>query len=240
MGALDNLKGMLGSPGKAMLLIHRDQVKGDPAAALGGMVQALGSGNAVPKLPRPMEKLIVQYNPSSLQISVNANAIQIKSMQQGLDPSALIQNEREPSVVLTVQLIFDDMNAKDAFSADAEFLRVSAGDLASGVMALAKKHTVQPQIEGLVATMLNNETRCISFNWGDMSFTGSVSSVSSSYTMFNRKGEPVRGDIRLMLTQTISDKAVSGYWVDAQKKFKKLKSGKSELEKMGSFINLNL
>ena len=60
----------------------------------------------------------VQYNPSTISIQANAESITFSSMMKNVDANVPAQHSRPPSVTLTVDLIFDAMNAKDAFMLD--------------------------------------------------------------------------------------------------------------------------
>ena len=73
------------------------------------------------------------------------------------------------------------------------------------------------EVEGLIAALRSPYTRCITFNWGDMSYEGVLNRVASQYTMFDSSGEPVRAVVQLSLI--CADEKVSpnslGSWQDA-------------------------
>jgi hypothetical protein len=95
-----------------------------------------------------------------------------------------------PRIVMSVDLIFDAVNLKDSFM--FEKLRFSVGDEFSMVAALLKErgYTVQPQTNGIIAAMLREGTRQVTFKWADMSFTGYLQEASARYTMFSVSGKP--------------------------------------------------
>ena len=123
-----------------------------------------------------MHEMEVQYNPSSLIIQANAEAIPFKYLQANVDEGVPNQNLRPPQVVLSVELVFDDMNTQDAFMMDR--VRLSAGSVISDVAAVAKEaqggYTVQPQTNALLATLMRANTKTVTFAWADMAFTGQV------------------------------------------------------------------
>lgn len=230
-------------PTKALLVIRRDSSRLTPKRSkdLAAMKKLL-SGRDMQAKGEDLEILKVQYNPSTLTISANASAIQTKSMQTFSDPSIQTQKERPPSVVLEVDLIFDEINPKDAFMADK--LRMSAGDVASTVAAFTKGsgsggYSVAAQISGLAGMMLDRNTRNVTFLWQDMMFMGVVSEMRNSYTMFNMSGNPIRGTVRMNITQNV-DIEGEAHWSQALDHcFVQSAAGKNILEQAASLTSLN-
>jgi len=66
-------------------------------------------------------------------------------------------------------------------------------------MGQKKKKTVQRQVEGFIGALRNENTRLISFNWGDICYSGVLRRVGAEYTMFNVTGEPVRAKVGLTI-----------------------------------------
>lgn len=231
-------------PTKALLVIRRDSSRLTPKRSkdLAAMKKLL-SGRDMQAIGEDLEILKVQYNPSTLTVSANASAIQTKSMQTSSDPSIQNQKERPPSVVLEVDLIFDEINPKDAFMADK--FRMSAGDAASTVAAFTKGsgrggYSVAAQISGLAGMMLDRNTRNVTFLWQDMMFTGVVSEMRNSYTMFNMSGNPIRGTVRMNITQNV-DIGGEFHWSQALDHcFVQSAAGKNILEQAASLTSLNI
>ena len=100
---------------------------------------------------------------------------------------------------------------------DCLFESVSVGDEFSMVAALLKErgYTVQPQTNGIIAAMLREGTRQVTFKWADMSFTGYLQEASARYTMFSVSGKPVRSMVRINITQYVPRLAEGKYWNDA-------------------------
>ena len=205
------------------------------AGALSGALNAAGAAATV---------LQVQYNPSTLSIQANAEAIPFTYLQQNVDNGVPNQNLRPPMVVLSVELIFDAMNPQDAFMLDKA--RISVGkivsDVAGAVQNIKGGYTVQPQTEGLVAALMRSHTRLVTFRWADMAFTGQLIEVQADYTMFSVSGKPVRSKVRMNIAQQVESEADCKYWDNALDNM--FKSGnevslKGADQKFGNLLNLN-
>lgn len=151
--------------------------------------------------------LSVQYNPSSLSLQANAQPIPITYLLKNTDSGVPNQSCRPPSVTLRVDLIFDDLNTKDAFAADK--LRIALSDIVTDVAALVSTvtgdyYSVQTQTNGLVAMLSRKASRRVTFSWADFSFDGEVQQVQARYTMFSPSGRPIRSVVTLDIRQDIA------------------------------------
>ena len=208
----------LGIVSKAMLILHTASPPKAPGDVTGQTMRILfGDAPALPAAPSSSgtHMLEVQYNPSSLSLQANAVVTPFQYLQQNIDNGIPAQSFRNPSVVLSVELYFDAMNPKDAFMIDK--LRLSAGDAVSAVSGIVKAvkgevYSVQPQTNGLLAALIRDETRLVTFQWADMRFTGELTEASATYTMFSVSGRPVRSVVRLSITQQVSADSDAGYW----------------------------
>jgi hypothetical protein len=59
--------------------------------------------------------------------------------------------------------------------------------------------SIQRDVEIFLAMLRNEHTRMVSFYWGSMTYTGVLTSVNSTYTMFDPKGNPTRANIDLLI-----------------------------------------
>ena len=125
-------------------------------------------------------------------------------------------------ISLNVKLLFDRMDPNDCFlSATTTVAPPEMGKslIKTGLNAFGKnkKMTVQQEVEGLIAALRSPYTRCITFSWSDMSYTGILNRVSAQYTMFNSSGIPVRAVVQLSLI--CADESISpnslGSWQNA-------------------------
>ncbi len=158
-------------------------------------------------------KMVVKYNPSSLNFSTRAGSFQQPVVGNA---STQINQITIPSqTTLNVELIFDAVNNEDAFMMQ-KFNTISAGGVLSKATAFGKNltktgYSVQSDVEGLIGLLLNSNTRIVTFAWSDMIFKGELTSVSATYTMFNPIGNPIRAKVSLAIQQN-DNKEESKYW----------------------------
>lgn len=208
---------------KAILILHSlnnskstSSGAGQSADILKQTAARIGQGTAAPSgtSSGSAHSFQVQYNPASISFQANAEEVPFQSLQKNVDDGIPSQNFRPPSVVMSFDLIFDDVNNQDAFM--FEKMRISAGDVVSSISGALKSkkggYTVQPQTNGLVALVLRQATQTVTFRWADLSFTGKVTEVSARYTMFSVSGKPIRSVIRLNIFQQVDGKADMQYW----------------------------
>lgn len=226
----------LGSVQKALLVIHKEdamlvdssQVAANTQAALAkaassgvpgaGAATMAATSAALTGAGMKSTVLQVQYNPASLSIQANAEPIPFTYLQQNIDSGIPNQSPRPPMVVLSVELIFDAMNPKDAFMLDK--LLPSTGGAVSSVAGAIKTaagdgYTVQPQTDGLVAALMRPSTRVVTFRWADMAFTGQIFEVQAQYTMFSVSGKPIRSRVRMNIAQQVESNADIQHWDQA-------------------------
>ena len=246
----------LGGVQKALLVIHRNEdasalntalVTRSTADALKSAAGGLSATSAALKGRGVKASVMqVQYNPSSLTIQANAEAIPFTHLQQNVDSSVPNQSLRPPMVMLSVELTFDAMNPKDAFMAE-KFTSISTGGIVSSVAggiqtAAGKGYTVQPQTEGLIAALLRPSTRLVTFRWADMAFTGQLVEVQADYTMFSVSGKPIRSTVSMNIAQQVESGADADYWenvLNSAIRDGSLEKGKGMDQKLGNVFNLN-
>lgn len=240
---------------KALLIIHSDPPGGSPvggalssktAGALSTASKGASALSSIAGVPAGAKVLQVQYNPNSISLQANASSTPFQYLQQNVDSSIPTQTVRNPSVVLTAELIFDAMNPKDAFMFDK--LRLSVGDAVSAVSGLVQAgkggYTVKPQTNGILAALFKDSTRLVTFKWADMTFTGELTEANATYTMFSVSGKPVRSTVRLNITQQVDKQADVTYWDSAfTKTFGSaaagaVTGGRSFANKCGNLLNI--
>lgn len=253
MALINNLaNSALGSVQKALLIIHKldasqidsSQVAVSAANALQGAAAGMGATSAAMRGAGMQANVMqVQYNPTSLSIQANAEAIPFTYLQQNIDSGIPNQSPRPPMVVLSVELIFDAMNPKDAFM--AEKISLSTGGIVSSVAGVAQAakggYTVQPQTDGLIAALMRSSTRVVTFRWADMAFTGQLIEVQAEYTMFSVSGKPVRSKVRMNIAQQVESDADIQYWnkvLDTTFSGNGEAGGKDMGQKLGNLLNL--
>ena len=242
----------LGSVQKALLVIHKldaaevnsSQVAVSTANALLGAASGMSATSAAMTGAGMRASVMqVQYNPTSLSIQANAEAIPFTYLQQNIDSGIPNQSPRPPMVVLSVELIFDAMNPKDAFMAEKFSLSTGGivSSVAGGIQAAKGGYTVQPQTDGLIAALMKPDTRVVTFRWADMAFTGQLIEVQAEYTMFSVSGKPVRSKVRMNIAQQVESDADIQYWdkaLDTMFKSGNEAGGKDMGQKLGNLLNL--
>lgn len=173
-------------------------------AGLSNMTKSLtGAVTAIAERGMDAARLFtVQFNPSELQFTGygGGRVAMTDYSKPGDDAYADAMPAR---IVLTVKLIFDQVDPQDAFMGDK--FTGSATSILKGVtkaglkLAGKKSNSVQQQVEGFVGAIRDENTRGITFAWGNLSYSGILNHVSTQYTMFNVTGEPVRGTVQLSI-----------------------------------------
>ncbi len=157
----------------------------------------------------------VQFNPSSISFQGMGGEIRRESVG-GAGENQFQQFDTPSETTMSMELIFDDTNNKDAFMMDGEMPLLSditsVGGLTQrieqGVTALqGKKYSVQDTTELFVAAMVQSFTRMVGFAWNKMIFWGELVGVNVQYTMFNKAGAPIRAKVTIQIRQ---DQAVNG------------------------------
>ena len=185
--------------------------------------------------------LEVQYNPASIQFSASVDAVQMRGVQNKLEEGVHNQSCRGPSIIMTVDLVFNEVNVKDAFMTDK--FRVSANDIvtdvSSVVHSLGSGYSVQPQSNGLIASTVGEAYRFVTFQWADMSFSGELTDVNVQYGMFSVSGRPIHSVVTLRITQQLTSSAENTKWNTS--KFNECfddKQKSSVGQKVGNLLNI--
>lgn len=132
----------------------------------------------------------VQYNPASITFSGLRGE---QGFVNGHD-GAYLDFDRAVETTMGMELIFDTMEANNAFMMDK-----TAKDVVTGLVK--KKKSVRPIVELLIGATAFTSTRWIGFAWNEMLFWGELVNVSASYIMFDTSGEPVRAKVAIQIRQ---------------------------------------
>lgn len=169
-----------------------------------GMDKTLKLLKAAEKLVTPSNQYEVKFNPSEVTFQAKGGSgtlVQKMNFATAGKVSAKF-SEMKTHIIMTVPLIFDDLERTDAFmieniSDPAAFLK--SGVLSGVNQAISKSYTIRPQVEGFIGALHNEKTRIVKFCWGEMSYRGLLRAVDAEYTMFNREGEPIRATVNLQI-----------------------------------------
>jgi hypothetical protein len=155
------------------------------------------------KLASKKKIFTVQFNPSTLRLSGHSGGPASTTNFSTENAKEVKRKPVDASISMSVELLFDSMDPKDAFMNDK--IDVSPTGFLTGMadmgltMGQKKKKTVQRQVEGFIGALRNENTRLITFNWGKLCYSGVLRRVGAEYTMFNVTGEPVRAKVGLTI-----------------------------------------
>lgn len=204
------------------------------------------SGNVPPTFPNSQDRMLrVQFNPS--QLSIYASAIPQQKTDAATGQSRSIVAEDAQNLTLTTVLYFDDMDTYDSFMwekfTSGLTLKGASNAVKAGMTAAGKGkvHSVQWQVESLIAALRNPFTRTISFRWADFVFVGELSAVKADYTMFSTSGRPVRAQVLLRIRHEMKPAMLKHWYSSFDTAFGEdaVNLVKNE-QNYSSLINLNL
>lgn len=224
----------------------------DAASSIQGAVRTLagGAGGLLTSLEGATRKTFtVQFNPSDLTVSGYGGGMVAKTNYG--DPENAGSVSFEPADVrisMNVRLIFDKVDPQDAFMADKINLAptsLAVGAAKTGLAAAGKKdNSVQAEVEGFIAALRSPFTRRITFQWGKLSYSGTLTRVSAQYTMFNVSGQPVRAFVSLSLICADPKVAKNSMGVWRERYDAAFQSGSqsfvTKAQKLGNLTNFNL
>ena len=155
------------------------------------------------KLASKKRSYTVKFNPNSIRFSGHSGGHRTTMDYMTENDDELKYKKVDTAISMTVDLLFDSMDTKDAFMGDKLDMSPTGfvtGAVDAGITAFTnKKKTVQREVEGFIAALRNENTRLITFNWGEMCYSGVLRRVSVEYSMFNVTGEPVRAIVGLSI-----------------------------------------
>ena len=145
--------------------------------------------------------LEMQYNPTSLRLDTTAG--RQMSYSGGAGAVQVQQYTAPASTTLSCELMFNDVNNMDAFMiGDNPVTGFTVSNAKNAVMSAGKgDYSVQRQMEGLLSLLAVPAARHVIFYWGAMCFRGEMTEVTTKYTMFNKKGFPIRGTASIQIRQ---------------------------------------
>ena len=159
-----------------------------------------GAGGAGPKMaPKPPQKnpyikrFHVQFNPNDLSLSGYSGGL-VQKIDYNKEKGGVSFDSVDVNINLSVRLIFDQVTAQNAFF-EGKFtpsITMNIKGIKDALSGTDKGTKVQTQVEGFIAALRNKYTRKVTFNWGKLSYTGTLKNVNAQYVMFNVQGEPVR------------------------------------------------
>ena len=152
--------------------------------------------------------MTVQYNPSSIRLMASGGAFYNYEGAGDKAVSQVSTFDKPSTVHFYVTLIFEDINDQDAFGYQDIALNIGTGiELGKSIYqnVTGKGYSVRPQVEALISLLMHKRTQQVIFYWSEMFFHGMLTNVEANYTMFNKKGHPIRAEVQLKLQQSDSN-----------------------------------
>ncbi|WP_029322091.1 CIS tube protein [Butyrivibrio sp. AE3004] len=200
-------------------------------------------------------KFYVQYNPATISMSTMTGRQEKKANDGGIDNVRVFDFAGKTK--LSFDLIFDDCDNMDAFGMN----EIANLNVTSGVNKLANIYangatgfSVRKRMDAIMSLLSTISTQQVVFFWGKTCFRGLLTDVNNKFTMFNGKGNPIRGEMHIEITQDAGQSERFGYdekyWDEAfQRCFKNSSEGflassagstVSDKLKNNSIINLGI
>ncbi|WP_130861745.1 CIS tube protein [Bacilliculturomica massiliensis] len=136
--------------------------------------------------------LYVQFNPESYSISETVEYNQVSAQGTNSDVTQYVGSVKS---VASLSFYFDT----DSVLATS----VSQSKIATDVSALTVKFSALLKVDGNL-----HRPPCVTFSWGSISITGVVVKVDTSFTMFDKKGVPVRAKVDCTLLSVGQQSAI--------------------------------
>lgn len=158
----------------------------------------------------------VQYNPESINITTHAK-ISDKDDAAGITGDSGGTVELNDESVLSFKLIFE---AVDTLG----------------------KNTVKEDAEGIIALMVSDITRNVTFYYGDILFSGELDSVQVQYTMFDINGNPIWAEVSVVIREEEEKEEDEDEAVEEKKpstSFEKLSKEYGDFSNPVSIIKIN-
>lgn len=181
----------------------------------------------------------VQYNPSSIDFSGERENGEGKDQNVTAESSEKYKQDSvyPVNMILRTELIFDDTNIADAFSkidsgkfSETGAIKAAAGEISN---AVGKAPSVQDITELFVAAACSAYTRTVCFLWGNQEFWGELTKVDVQYTMFNKKGSPIRAKVTIEIRQDIIESLLNDDGrINSKKRYKTEQEWDKKFEKM--------
>lgn len=151
-------------------------------------VGEVNSASKAKFVPEVGDEILLQFNPSEYSYSESASYSK-KGSGDGADS---VQYLGTKDGALSLTLYFDTSSITDATATQRE--ESSVADKTAQIEKLA-------QIEDSL-----HRPPIVEFKWGDISYKGLVTSVKTSFTLFNSDGTPIRAKTDVTIEKTPQEK----------------------------------
>ena len=168
-------------------------------------------------------KFRVQYNPHTIRMITQSGRQERKIKDEaGADDSLRGYKIGSGKTKLSFELIFDDEDNMNAFMLNDVVNLNATNALNKGYSMYQRKgntYSVRKKMDAIMSLLSTTATQHVIFFWSKMYFRGQVTDVTNKYTMFNPKGNPIRGEMHIEITQDANQVKQfdydEHYWNDA-------------------------
>lgn len=198
----------------------KDTLKAGGKSVLKGLKDAVTPGSFNPeKIGELTEnklfvKFPVQYNPHTIRLTTQSGRQERKIKEDGANDQINKFKVGEGKTKLYIDLVFDDVDNMNAFMLnDITNLNITNA-LNKGYSMYKRKgnnYTVRKKMDAIMSLLSSAATQHVIFFWSKMYFRGQVTDVTNKFTMFNPKGNPVRGEMHIEITQDATQQEAFGY-----------------------------
>jgi hypothetical protein len=162
----------------------------------------------------------VQYNPAELRLNAYVETGAVRDLRAGGGANSVnAQAPRPGRIDLSANLWFDKMSPATSFMLDKNIAPTSASGATNIVKSFMKEETVRDEVEGFIAVMRNPFTQRITFYWSEFAFSGVISALTATYTMFSASGLPVRAKVFMRIRQRQDEASMARWYKDIEKAF---------------------
>lgn len=170
----------------------------------------------------------VQYNPASMVLRTMSGKQRQKKF--GIEGETAFDDVTMSTFTdMTITLIFDAINNSDAFITATDSISMT-GDMIGSVSNMVTKasnlfgddkdggdggYTVRRNVQGFLALMTRTGWRNVTFFYGRSCFHGILTSVTPTYKMFNKSGEPIYAEVEITIRQDTDSELDRNIWMDS-------------------------
>lgn len=189
----------------------------------------------VSNLRKEFIKVEVQFNPQSIRLYSGIGKQQdLERKDNGMNK--LVVTNLSGKTRMSFDLIFDDVDITDAFMLEGIPVNVSQGvNKAVDKIKHGKEiHSVRKVMDAFLSLLASLKTQQVIFAWSKMTFRGTLTNVDNTFTMFNTKGNPVRGIMHIEITQEIRENSKTNFRYDKGEWDKAFKNRFKKSDSVGS------
>ncbi|MCR5467356.1 MAG: hypothetical protein K6F37_00205 [Lachnospiraceae bacterium] len=195
------------------------------------MRDVLGSSSRKAKNGTKFLRYEVLFNPNRISLTGHGTAeVPMNECSKGIQVTF---QTRQANLELRIPLIVDrTISSQISMGISIPGVNSSLVDAGKSYLESAESWltdgesgSIQRDVEMFAAMLRNNYTRMVSFYWGDMTYTGILTSANSTYTIFDPNGHPTRATIELLIILADANNPVlvwngkeKGPWMEYYKK----------------------